>query len=105
MKEMASAMTPGTHLAQNLAQCIDTSLHPSAGRLLFHRFVLPHSAATPALVPSLLALSAQQLQTPSAFALRDTFLDYLFDLRVRLMTEGMTRTWNSSQKIDTISSR
>ncbi|KNG88860.1 C6 transcription factor [Aspergillus nomiae NRRL 13137] len=99
----AAALTPNTHLAQHLARCIDTSFQSYPGCQLFHRFVLPNCAATPALMHSLLALSARQLQyfQPSC---RPHERAYLFHTQVatKLLNEELSQATIAAQKLDFI---
>ncbi|KAE8369198.1 hypothetical protein BDV27DRAFT_141401 [Aspergillus caelatus] len=99
----ATAMTPSTHLTQHLAQCIDTSFQSYPGCRLFHRFVLPNCAATPALMHGLLALSARQLQhlQPSC---RLHERAYLFHTQVatRLLNEELAQATIAAKKLDFI---
>ncbi|KAE8381936.1 hypothetical protein BDV26DRAFT_254566 [Aspergillus bertholletiae] len=98
-----TAMTPSTHLTRHLAQCIDTSFQSSPGCRLFHRFVLPNCAATPALMHGLLALSARQLQhlQPSC---RLHERAYLFHTQVatRLLNEELVQTTLAAKNLDLI---
>ncbi|KAB8256648.1 hypothetical protein BDV32DRAFT_93375 [Aspergillus pseudonomiae] len=98
-----TALTPNTHLVQHLARCIDTSFQSYPGCQLFHRFVLPNCAATPALMHSLLALSARQLQhlQPSC---RLHERAYLFHTQVatRLLNEELAQASIAAQKLDFI---
>ncbi|RMZ41757.1 hypothetical protein AFCA_011235 [Aspergillus flavus] len=99
----AAAMTSSTHLTQHLPKCIDMSFQSYPGCKLFHRFVLPNCAATPALMHGLLALSARQLQhlQPSC---RLHERAYLFHTQVatRLLNQELTQATIAAKNLDFI---
>lgn len=97
------SITNTTHLMHNLVGSVHTSLATPIGKFLFDHYILPHCAATPSLLHSLLALSARHLQHLQPCCLSHTTAHYFHASHAaELLNDELGRVASSPQNLGMI---